>query len=385
MRIPFNRIRVREKDKRSLLEALEKGWIAGGGPNTLRVEERLGEMLCGRRILATTSGTHALELAMRLSGIGPGDEVVLPSFTYPSTANCILARGAVPVFADVSEKGMNAGADEFEQKITARTRILLPVHYGGLSKDIQGLRQIADSRGLRLIEDAAQALGSGEAGRPLGTWGDFGCFSFHGTKNFRSGEGGALVVGEGWESLIEKAEAIRNGGTDKERFLRGEVDAYEWIEAGSMYLPSDLLMALLLPQLEDKDDVIEKRRRIFEAYESLLERYGGEDFIKEHSRWPLDGRAFNAHLFYIVFDTPDRRRDFQKRLLDCSIEASAHYRPLHGSSMGAALGWKTTDLPRTALKAQSLARLPLYENLEQEELDYILLHLKRILDSMGGR
>jgi dTDP-4-amino-4,6-dideoxygalactose transaminase len=383
MRIPFNRTIIGRKEKEAVLSALEKGSISGGGLFTKDVEKRLKRLLGGSRVLATTSGTHALEMAACLSGLKPGDEVVMPSYTYPSTANCILKVGGKPIFADVATDGMNAGLDEIKEKITGRTRAILAVHYGGISRDVKALRELADSEGLMLIEDAAQALGSEESGRQLGTWGDFGCYSFHATKNFKAGEGGALVIGKAHENLISKAEAIRNGGTDRARFLRGEILHYQWVEEGSMYIPSDLLMALLRPQLDEMDLIIEKRRSVFEAYERLLEKYRGCKFIIEHSQSPADGRAFNAHLFFIVFESWEARRFFQNEMEKASIQAFSHYWPLHASSMGIAMGNKEEDLPRTSEKAAGLVRLPLYENLRTDELEYVLVNVDRILLEMA--
>ncbi len=383
MRIPFNRTIVGKKEKEAVLSALDKGAISGGGLFTRHVEKKLKRFLGGRRVLATTSGTHALEMAAWLSGLKPGDEVVMPSYTYPSTANCILKVGGKPIFADLAVEGMNAGLDEIKAKITGRTRAILAVHYGGISRDVKALRVLADKEGLILIEDAAQALGSEESGRRLGTWGDFACFSFHATKNFKSGEGGALVIGKGHEDLFDRAEAIRNGGTNRARFLRGETSHYQWVEEGSMYLPSDLLMALLEPQLDEMDSIIRKRILVFEAYERLLEKYRGCKFIREHSQSPADGRAFNAHLFFIVFESREARRFFQSEMEKVSIQAFTHYHPLHASTMGIAMGCREEDFTRTSEKAPGLVRLPLYENLSLGELEYVLSNAEIILDKMA--
>jgi dTDP-4-amino-4,6-dideoxygalactose transaminase len=217
----------------------------------------------------------------------------------------------------------------------------------------------------------------------LGTWGDVACYCFHATKNFKAGEGGALVIGKGHENLITKAEAIRNGGTDKAGFLRGETLHYQWVEEGSMYIPSDLLMALLGPQLDEMDSIIRKRISVFEAYERLLEKYRGYKFIREYSQSPVDGRAFNAHLFFIVFESLEARRFFQSEMEKASIQVFTHYWPLHSSSMGIAMGYKEENLPRTSEKAAGLVRLPLYENLRADELEYVLSHVDKILNEMA--
>jgi len=383
MKIPFNRTAIGLEEKNAVMEALEKGSIGGGGKFTRDAEIKLENILGGSRVLATTSGTHALEMAARLSGLKAGDEVVMPSFTYPSTANCILKTGAKPIFADVASEGMNSGIEEIRQKMNGRTRAILSVHYGGLSKDIKELRQMADCQGLVLIEDAAQALGSRAGGRHLGTWGDFGCFSFHETKNFKAGEGGALVLAKGFEDLAERAQAIRNGGTDKERFIRGKTSYYQWIEEGSMYLPSDILMALLGVQLDKMGSIIEKRLSVFNAYEKLLDKYRGCSFIKEYSKAPSSGESFNAHLFYIVFESPEKRKFFQSQLDKASIQAFTHYWPLHMSLMGKSMGYCDKDLKRTWEKAQGLVRLPLYENLRPDELEYVLMKADSILRKMS--
>ncbi len=383
MRIPFNRTVIGPKGKKAVMSALERGSIAGGGMFTLNAEKKLENILGGAKVLVTTSGTHALEMAAGLSGLKAGDEVVMPSYTYPSTANCILKTGAKPVFADVAAQGMNSGIEEIREKMSAKTRAILVVHYGGLSRDIMEMRQMADREGLVLIEDAAQALGSAASGRHLGTWGDFGCFSFHETKNFKAGEGGALVLGKACENLAERAEAIRNGGTDKARFARGETNHYQWIEEGSMYLPSDILMALLGAQIDEMDSIIEKRLAVFNAYEKLLDKYGGCKFIREYSKAPSGDEAFNAHLFYVVFDSPERRKFFQSQMEKASIQAFTHYWPLHMSLMGKSMGYHDKDLKRTCKKAQSLVRLPLYENLRSEELEYVVIKADCILREMA--
>ncbi len=383
MKIPFNRTVIGPKEKKAVMSALEIGSIAGGGTFTRNVEKKLHDILGGARVLVATSGTHALEMAAFLSGLKPGDEVVMPSFTYPSTANCILKTGAKPVFADVASEGMNSGIEEIREKVNARTRAILSVHYGGISKDIMELREMADCEGLLLIEDAAQAFGSQASGRHLGTWGDFGCFSFHETKNFKAGEGGALVLGKAFENLAERAEAIRNGGTDKARFIRGETTHYQWIEEGSMYLPSDLLMALLGAQIEEMDSIIKKRLDVFNAYEKLLGKYRACSFIKEYSKAPSGVGVFNAHLFYIVFDSFERRKFFQSEMDKASIQAFAHYWPLHMSIMGKSMGYDDNDLARTCEKAPGLVRLPLYENLRADELEYVLLNVDKILHEMA--
>ena len=278
---------------------------------------------------------------------------------------------------------MNAGLEEIKTRVSDKTRAIMVVHYGGLSKDIKEIREFADKEGLILIEDAAQALGTEEGGRELGTWGDFACFSFHGTKNFKAGEGGALVIGRGHEELLYRAEAIRNGGTDKALFLRGERNYYQWVEEGSMFIPSDLLMALLAPQLDEMNEIIQKRRFVFESYEKLLKKYRGCSFVKEYSKIPDDGRAFNGHLFFIVFESPETRRHFQMEMQKVSIQAVTHYWPLHSSAMGSKMGYKKEDLPRTNEKAGGLVRLPLYENISRNELDYILFNIDKILHDMA--
>lgn len=379
MRIAFNRIEFGEAEERAVLSALRKGWVSGGGPQTLRVEKFLERRLGSPRVLATTSCSSALEMAVGLSGLGPGDEVILPSFTYPSTANCVLAAGARPVFADVAPDGMNAGLGEIQARATDKTRAVVAVHYGGIAKDLPALRRWCDDAGLVLIEDAAQALGSSVEQKPLGAWGEFGCFSFHGTKNFKAGEGGALVFSPMTAGRVPAGEVLRNAGTDKDRFLRGEVEAYEWVAQGAMHLPSDLLMALLMSQLKRMDAIMGRRLKIFKAYEALAAGFDEAGLFADRSRMPRGQETFNAHLFYLVFETEALRQAFQEAMAAADVQTATHYRPLHASAMGRRLGWRADALPETMAKAPGLVRLPLYEAMTEAELERVLDSAQRVL------
>jgi dTDP-4-amino-4,6-dideoxygalactose transaminase len=329
----------------------------------------------------TTSCTTALELATYLLNLQPGDEVIAPSYTFSSTVNPVLLAGARPVFADICEDTMNIDPDEILKKITPRTRAIYPVHYGGISCAMDEIMEIAQEHDLKVVEDAAQGVNAKYKGRYLGTIGDFGCYSFHETKNYVCGEGGALLINSDDKKIIERAEIIREKGTNRSKFHRGEVDKYTWVDIGSSYLPSDLLAAFLYAQLEKLDEIHAMRMKIWNSYYSALKPYEAEGKI----RLPVvpEYAEHNAHLFYVLFHNEQTRNFVMDTLKASEIWAVFHYIPLHSSPFGLRLGNKKGDLPVTERISDQLLRLPLYAGMNEETLEKVILKLRATCDALA--
>jgi dTDP-4-amino-4,6-dideoxygalactose transaminase len=320
------------------------------------------------RVLLTTSCTHALELALLALGVGPGDEVLCPSFTFVSTANAALRVGARPVFADIEEETLGLDLADVERRLTPRTTVLMPVHYAGVAPDMDGLLALASSRGLKVVEDAAQGLGATYRGHPLGSLGDAGCFSFHETKNVTCGEGGALALRD--PELIRKAEIIREKGTNRSAFLRGEVDKYTWVAEGSSYVLSDVLAAILDAQLDKLERIQARRRSVAESYRAELGPWARAHGV--HLFEPPAGRVSNDHIFYLLFpDLADRDR-YMAALRSRGVSAAFHYVPLHSSPFGRTLGGEVEHLPVTESVAARLLRLPLHPLLSEGDVERVV-------------
>src|SRR2546425_7667135 len=352
------------------------GRVAGNGPFCLKVEARLKRLLDDRRVLLTPSCPHAMELALLALGFGPGDEVVCPSFTFVSTANAVLRVGARPVFADIEDRPLGLDPEDVSRRTTSRTAALLPVHYAGIAADMPRLLDLARSRRLKVVEDAAHGLGASFGGRPLGTLGDAGCFSFHETKNVTCGEGGAVTFADA--GVAERAEVIREKGTNRSAFLRGEVDKYTWVREGSSYVLSDLLAAVLDAQL-DKMPEIQRRR------ESVVRRYreGLAAWAQEHGvRLPpeLPDRQPNHHIFYLLLPDEAARDRGLEDLKKQGVMATFHYVPLHSAPYGRALGAGPRELPVTDRVARTLLRLPLHPGLTESDVARVIeaVHRTRI-------
>jgi dTDP-4-amino-4,6-dideoxygalactose transaminase len=366
--IPLSLPWFTDDERRRVGQALE-GRVAGDGPFCRRVEARLSERLGGARVLLTTSCTHALELALLALGIGPGQEVVCPSFTFVSTANAILRVGARPVFADIEDRTLGLDPACVESSLTEQTAAILPVHYAGCAPDMDALLAIASRRGLKVVEDAAQGLCSSFRGRALGTLGHAGCFSFHETKNVTCGEGGALVIPDA--GVAARAEIIREKGTNRSAFLRGEVDKYTWVAEGSSYILSDVLAAILDAQLDKLDEIQARRAKITAFYRESLADWGRTNGV----RLPLPDdelRRGNDHLFYLLFPEPASRDRTVAALRAQGVMATFHYVPLHSSPEGRALGHGDERLPVTDRIASTLLRLPLHPLLTADELDRVV-------------
>jgi dTDP-4-amino-4,6-dideoxygalactose transaminase len=364
--IPFHAPWFDGREIEALREALA-GRVAGDGPLGRRVEALLAERMGAERVLLTTSGTHALELALLALGIGPGQEVICPSFTFVSSANAVLRARARPVFAEIEETTLGLDAADVERRLTPRTAALLPVHYAGIAPDMEALLDVARRHGLRVVEDAAQGIGAAWRGHALGTIGDAGCLSFHETKNVTCGEGGALVVSD--PELARRAEIGREKGTNRAAFLRGEVDKYTWVAEGSSYVLSDLLAAVLLAQLAKLDEIRERRAAVVARYREALAGWARERGVRLPPELP--DRTPNHHIFYLLY--PDERlRDQALRALRArGVAATFHYVPLHSSPHARAIG-VDASLPVTDRVAGTLLRLPLHPRLSGEDVERVV-------------
>jgi dTDP-4-amino-4,6-dideoxygalactose transaminase len=301
----------------------------------------------------------------------------MPSFTFSSTANAVLKQGARPVFAEIKADTFNLDPADFEAKITERTKAVIPVHYAGISCEMDQIKEIAAENNIYIIEDAAHAVNSFYKGEAAGSLGDFGCYSFHGSKNFVSGEGGALIINSSQKQLLEKAEIIREKGTNRSRFLREEIDKYSWVGEGSSYLPSDILMALLFAQLEQLDYITARRKKVFDYYNQHLKEFLAEDFLEIIPTVPTD-RQSNYHIYYLKFKEQKIRDYVLKELKEKGIEAAFHFQPLHSSPMGKSLGYNKKELMLTNEIAASMLRLPIYPRLSHKDLEYIIESLREI-------
>lgn len=366
-RIPFNRPCQVGAESEYASQALRSPNWSGDGPFTKRCHARLEAATGAKKALLTTSCTHALEMAALLLDLKPGDEVIVPSFTFVSTANAFLVHGAKPVFVDVRSDTLNLDERIVERAITPRTRAIVVVHYAGVACEMDAFVEIAARHRLMLIEDNAHGLFGSYNGRPLGSFGQLAAQSFHETKNFSCGEGGALLIND--PTLVQRAEILREKGTNRSRFFRGEVDKYSWVDKGSSYLPSDLLAAVLCAQLEQADRVQAKRRAIWERYQENLSAWAPARGI----RLPIlpDHCGCAWHMFYVLMpDEPTRARVIAV-LKQRGILSVFHYLPLHLSDVGRTLGGKPGDCPVTEDVSERLLRLPMYFDLSLDEVDEV--------------
>jgi dTDP-4-amino-4,6-dideoxygalactose transaminase len=333
---------------------------SGDGWFSRECQRVMQERFAAPRVLLTSSCTSALEIAALLCDLEPGDEVVLPSYTFVSTANAFLLRGATLKFVDIRPDTLNLDERLLHTAIGPRTKAIVPVHYAGVSCDMNAIRAVASERGVRVVEDAAQGVNSTYAGAYLGTLGDLGAYSFHATKNFGCGEGGALLVND--DSLVERAEIIREKGTNRSRFYRGQVDKYTWVDVGSSYVLADILAALLLVQLEHMDEITRQRKRVYEHYFDALQPLAARGLVTLPTIPPDCG--CNYHMFYVVTQNLVVRTALIEYLKNAGIVAPFHYVPLHTSRMGSLLGYQQGMLPVTESVSDRLLRLPLYPTLQ---------------------
>ena len=373
--IPFTKTSITDLEKKYMLDALENSKICGDGNYTKKCNEWFKENCNIENFLLTTSGTHSLELASLLANLKPGDEVLVTSYTFVSTADAILLRGAKPVFVDIDKRTFNMDENLIEEKITEKTKAIFPVHYAGVACNMDKIMEIAKKHNLIVVEDAAQGVLAYYKGKPLGTIGDYGCYSFHETKNYVMGEGGAIIVKD--KEKFEEAEIIREKGTNRSQFIRGDVDKYTWHKVGSSYLPSDILAAILYAQLSRADEIMEKRMKIWNTYNKELEYLEKEGklirpYIPEYSK-------HNAHMYYIVLPTEKIRNNLMEFLKQNGANATFHYIPLHTSPMGIKLGYKQGSLPVTEEYAGRLLRLPLYADMTEQENQTVCKLIKEFL------
>jgi len=361
--IPFNKPLVNEAGRRYVAEALSSGKQSGDGPFTQRCHALLESLLGAPTVLLSTSCTHALEITALLLHLRPGDEVIMPSFTFTSTANAFALRGARIVFADIRRDTLNLDERQVESLITARTKAIVVVHYAGVGCEMDVLLEVAKRHGIAVIEDNAHGLFAKYRGRYLGTFGGLAAQSFHETKNFSSGEGGALIINE--PRFIEEAEVIREKGTNRSRFFRGEVDKYSWIGLGSSYLPSDILAALLLSQLEAREEIQSRRRRIWQNYYAGLEAWADQQGVGLPFVPGYCDQAY--HMFYLLLPSLQDRQALIGHLRSRGILAVFHYLPLHLSEYGRRWGGKDGDCPVAEDVSARLLRLPFFFSLTDTE------------------
>ncbi|MCB2263497.1 MAG: dTDP-4-amino-4,6-dideoxygalactose transaminase [Candidatus Thiosymbion ectosymbiont of Robbea hypermnestra] len=361
--IPFNRPYLCGQELAYIAAAHAAGRLAGAGDFTARCQLWLEQRTGCHRALLTHSCTGALEMAAILAEIRPGDEVILPSYTSVSTANAFVLRGGAPVFVDIRPDTLNLDEQRIEAAITARTRAIVPVHYAGVGCEMDGIMTLAARYGLWVIEDAAQGILASYRGRPLGAIGQLGTLSFHATKNILSGQGGALLVND--PALAERAEVIREKGTDRSRFLRGQVDQYTWTDIGSSYLPGEMAAAFLWAQMEAADAITARRLALWRSYHAAFERL--EHAGRVHRPIVPATREHNAHLYYLLLRDRDDRTRFLAATRAAGIQCVFHYVPLHRSPRGRQVGRAHGGLPVTEALADRLVRLPLWLGLEDHQ------------------
>jgi dTDP-4-amino-4,6-dideoxygalactose transaminase len=370
--IPFNRPFTAGKEFEYIQQAIENMDLSGDGAITKKCHALLEQILEVPKVLLTTSCTHALEMAALLLDIQPGDEVIVPSFTFVSTVNAFVLRGAYPVFIDVRPDTLNLDEAKLEQLITPRTKAIVPVHYAGVGCEMDAILEIAGRYGVAVVEDNAHGLFGKYKGQYLGKFGCMATQSFHETKNFTCGEGGALLIND--PKYIERAEIIREKGTNRSRFYRGQVDKYTWVDIGSSYLPSGILAAFLYAQLEAREQIQRQRRLVWEYYYSHL-----QDWVEEHGiRLPIvPAHCEQAyHMFYLLMPSLSKRQALIDYLKAQGIFSVFHYLPLHLSQMGRQFGGKEGDCPVTEDVSDRLIRLPFYNDLTEADQAYVVASIK---------
>jgi dTDP-4-amino-4,6-dideoxygalactose transaminase len=367
MRIPLHSPSISEREVSNVTEALESSEIKGGGKFDKECARFLENRFDTPRAMMTTSCTHSLEMAAILMDIEPGDTVVVPSYTFTSTATAFALHGADITFCDVDPDTLNMDPDALQECITDDTAAVVPVHYGGVACDMNDINAIADDYGAFVVEDAAQALNAEYRGKPIGTIGDIGCFSFHGTKSYVAGEGGAIFLND--ESFVDRAEKIRQKGTNYEAFRRGEVEHYTWVDIGSSYVPSELQTALARAQLGRLDEITAKQKHVHEMYVSMLGALEDASLL-ELPTIPQFADS-NYHLFSVLTRTESERDSLVTELRENGIGAASHYEPLHTSPYGREYGYEEGDLPITESIASRVLRLPIHTNISDEDVESV--------------
>lgn len=378
-RLPFYVLSIGQEEINAVVAALGSGHISGNGPIGNLLEKELEEFANCKHALFTSSCSAAIELALMSCDIMPGDEVICPSFTFVSTANAVIQQGAKPVFVEINEDTLNIDPDLIEKAITKKTKAIITVHYAGHACEMKKINELASCYKLKIVEDAAQAIGSYYNGRHLGTIGDVGCISFHGSKNLVCGEGGALLTNN--NRIAKKAEIIREKGTNRSAFLRGEVDKYTWISKGSSYVQSDILAAIVREQLK-KVNVINRMRAKNAQY--LTDQLASLGKVIKLPK-VIEGAQTNWHIYAIRVE-PKFRDWMIDALMAEGIQATFHFIPLHSSPYARKhLGYKSGDLPITEKVSKSIIRLPLYPQLKQEDLNDIAIAVKKVIEAKYGK
>jgi len=368
LKIPFNRPACLGNELEYVADAFARGHISGDGEYTRRATELLEEAL-GSRVLLTTSCTHALELAALLLNIGPGDEFIVSPFTFPSTVNAFVLRGASPVFVDIRSDTLNVDERELERHITSKTKAIVAMHYGGVACEMDRLGRIADDHGIPIVEDNAHGLFGKYGGRYLGTFGCLAALSFHETKNFTCGEGGALLMND--DRFRERAEIIREKGTDRSRFVRGEIDKYGWVDVGSSYVLSDVLAAILFAQLQKREYVQARRRHLWMTYAEALAEWAEGNGVGLPARWGADVESA-YHLFYVLMPSHDGQQGLIGHLRNRGIGGTFHYLPLNRSAMAQRLNGLVTRCPIAESVSERLVRLPFFTALGDDDLASVI-------------
>ncbi len=373
--IPFNRPSITDLELSCVADAMKLRRTSGDGPYTMKVYEKFKEILGIENMLLTTSGTTALEMASLLINLEPGDEVIVPSFTFSSTANAFMLRRAKPVFCDIRKDTMNIDETKVESLITKKTKAIYTVDYAGFPAEADVINEIAKRYNLFVIEDAAQAVGSSYKGRKAGTLGDFGCYSFHETKNYSMGEGGGLIIND--PKYIDRAEIIREKGTNRRQVLKGMTDKYTWHDIGSSFLPSDILAAMLYAQLERYDEIMGKRLNVWNIYHAQLKELA----VKELLRQPVlpEHIIHNGHMYNIILPGAKTRDNLVAKLKEDGIYAYICYVPLHSAPLGRKLGYNPETCPVTEDYGQRVLRLPLYADMTSTDAEFICEKIKKVL------
>lgn len=360
------------KEQEYIAQAIADRKICGDGAFTKKCSQWIEAYTKTSKALLTTSCTHATEMSALLCDIRPGDEVIMPSYTFVSTANAFVLRGAVPVFVDIRPDTMNIDENLIEDAVTDRTKAIVPVHYAGVSCEMDKILEIAGKYHLKVVEDAAQGVMSEYKGQPLGAIGDFGCFSFHETKNYSMGEGGCLLIRD--KNMIEKAEIIREKGTNRSKFFRGEVDKYSWVDAGSSYLPSELNAAYLYAQLEQAQEIYDNRMSSWNLYYEQLSSLEADGKVVLPTI--PDGCRHNAHMFYIKAADLEERTRLISFLKENGVHCVFHYIPLHSAKAGCQFGRFNGEDRFTTKESERLLRLPMYYGLTESDVSFVCSKIK---------
>jgi dTDP-4-amino-4,6-dideoxygalactose transaminase len=366
--VPFNYPYIPDGTSEAILDSLASRRLSGDGPETITASSLLSKQFNGSHVLLTPSCTHALELAIRLIGVGPGDEVIVPSYTFTSTANAIVLAGATPVFVDIEPETQNIDLNEVRAALTSKTKAVFCINYAGVSAHLPELKTFCSEFGLTFLEDNAHGLGAKSHGQPLGTFSALATQSFHETKNIQCGEGGCLVIND--EKFLEPAEVFREKGTNRSKFFRGQVAKYTWVSVGSSLLLADSLAAILKVQLQNFDQIQKMRQTIWNRYASELQDWSINTGVKQMRVPEVCEQPY--HMYYLMMETLETRSRFINHLKELGVMATFHYQPLHSSEAGRAYGRAVGDLPNTQRAADCLVRLPLWAGMSESEVTQVI-------------